>query len=154
MNRRIRQALRDDSADMHRVRMSVRENRLVSTVLSEKDYVLAIESSGRGWVIELQEGIVAFAIGNADNGSVWALFVEPAHEGKGYGRQLHDVMVAWLWEAGFDHLWLTTEPDTRAERFYEAAGWKRVGSAAHGEVRFELTRPNNAIQATCEDARA
>jgi GNAT superfamily N-acetyltransferase len=125
---------------MHRVRMSVQENRLTSVALSEHDYVVAIEETGRGWVVELQGDIVAFAVGNAERGSIWALFVEPGNEGRGYGRQLHDIMVAWLWEHGHQQLWLTTEPGTRAERFYREAGWERVAEAPGGEVRFELKR--------------
>lgn len=137
----LRQARADDAAAMHRVRMSVQENRLVSMQLSERDYVVAIQETGRGWVIELAGNIVAFAIGDAVTGSIWALFVEPGHEGKGFGRQLHDVMIAWLWERGHERLWLTTDPGTRAERFYEAAGWRPVGPGSGGEIRFELARP-------------
>jgi GNAT superfamily N-acetyltransferase len=65
---------------------------------------------------------VAFAIGNATYGNIWALFVDPAHERRGHGRRLHDAMVAWLWSQGLRKLWLTTEPGTRAERFYTEAG--------------------------------
>ncbi len=140
MKELIRQAQRSDAADMHRVRMSVLENRLVSMQLSERDYVVAIERTGRGWVLALEGNIVAFAVGNAVDGSIWALFVEPGHEGKGFGRQLHDRVIAWLWEQGHERLWLTTDSGTRAERFYAAAGWRRVGLSAQGEVRFELTR--------------
>ena len=125
---------------MHRVRMSVRENRLISRRLSERDYIVAIEATGRGWVVEDEGNIVAFAVGDASNGSIWALFVEPGHERKGYGRQLHDIMVAWLWEQGHDRLWLSTEPGTRAEHFYLAAGWHRAGLTDGGEIRFELQR--------------
>jgi GNAT superfamily N-acetyltransferase len=139
---------------MHRVRVSVRENRLTSVALTERDYVIAIEQTGRGWVIELQGEIVAFAVGDSVSGSIWALFVEPGNEGKGYGRTLHDIMVSWLWEQGHHHLWLTTEPGTRAERFYIEAGWKRVGSTATGEVRFELKRPVNEPGSTSEGPRA
>lgn len=137
----IRQAVASDVAGMHRVRMSVLENRLVSRRLSEQDYLVEIETTGRGWVVERDGNIVAFAIGNAANGSIWALFVEPGQEGQGYGRQLHEVMVAWLWEQGHDRLWLTTEAGTRASRFYEAAGWRRAGTSADGELRYELRRP-------------
>lgn len=136
----VRQALAADAAGMHRVRMSVQENRLVSMKLSERDYVVAVETSGRGWVVEVDGNIVAFAIGDATNGSIWALFVEPGQEGKGYGRQLHDIMVAWLWEQGHDRLWLSTDSGTRAERFYSTAGWQRVGVTDGGEIRFELAR--------------
>jgi GNAT superfamily N-acetyltransferase len=123
---------------MHRVRMSVRENRLVSMQLTDADYIEAIESRGRGWVVELDGTIVAFAIGDAVDASIWALFVEPGFEGRGFGRQLHDEMVAWLWQQGHERLWLTTDPGTRAQRFYAAAGWRIVGPGTHGEVRLEL----------------
>jgi GNAT superfamily N-acetyltransferase len=134
----MRQARSADVPAMHRVRMSVLENRLVSRQLSEQDYIVEIEVTGRGWVIESEGNIVAFAVGNAATGGIWALFVEPGHEGKGYGRQLHDTMVAWLHEQGHDQLWLTTEADTRASRFYEKAGWRRVDVTAGGELRYEL----------------
>lgn len=134
----IRQAIASDVGGMHRVRLSVLENRLVSRRLSEQDYIEEIEVTGRGWVIESEGNIVAFAVGNAATGGIWALFVEPGHEGKGYGRQLHDTMVDWLREQGHDRLWLTTGPDTRASRFYEEAGWRRAGVTADGELRYEL----------------
>lgn len=150
MGTTLRVAQPDDIPGMHRVRMSVRENRLVSTSLSEADYVSAIELTGRGWVIEADGAIVAFAVGNASNGSIWALFVEPGQEGRGYGRQLHDVMVRWLWEQGLETLWLTTNPGTRAQRFYESAGWKYVGPGPHGEVRLELMRNDPIISRASE----
>lgn len=136
----LRQAAGSDVVGMHRVRMAVLENRLVSRRLSEQDYLVEIETTGRGWVIELQGNIVAFAVGNAATGGIWALFVEPGQEGKGYGRQLHDSMVDWLWGQGHDQLWLTTGPGTRAARFYEAAGWRQVGETADGELRYELRK--------------
>jgi GNAT superfamily N-acetyltransferase len=141
MNWNIRQARPADAAAMHRVRISVQENRLSSMALSERDYIVAVEETGRGWVVELPVGIVAFAVANTVTGSIWALFVEPGHAGNGHGRRLHDIMVAWLWEQGHQQLWLTTEAGTRAERFYAAAGWTRAGMVPGGEIRFELERP-------------
>ena len=134
----LREAGRSDIPAIQRVRQAVRENRLVSTVITDDDVQRVIEEEGRGWVVEVSGEIVGFAIGNATNGNVWALFVDPEHEGRGHGRQLHDVMVGWLWDRGLSRLWLTTGPGTRAERFYTAAGWQCVGQTSHGEVRFEL----------------
>jgi GNAT superfamily N-acetyltransferase len=57
--------------------------------------------------------------------NIWALFVDPEHERRGYGRMLHDTMTDWLRSRGVERLWLTTEPGTRAQKFYEAAGWHR-----------------------------
>ena len=133
----LRQALAADIPGMHRVRLAVKENRLVSTVISESDYQPAIETNGRGWVVEIDDQVVAFAVGNKTNGNIWALFVDPAHERRGYGRLLHNEMIKWLKGQGVGKLWLTTEPGTRAERFYEKAGWLRVGTTTKGEVRFE-----------------
>ena len=133
----LRQAVASDIPGIQRVRRSVRENRLISTVVSDEDVREAIETTGRGWVIEAQGGVVAFAIGHAGTGNIWALFVHPDHERRGYGRLLHDTMIGWLWSQGLEQLWLTTEPGTRAERFYEAAGWQRVGPTDSGELRFE-----------------
>ena len=133
----LRQAFPHDIEAMHRVRTSVRENRLVSAVVSPADYLEHIETSGRGWVVETEGEIVAFAIGNARDGNIWALFVHPDHERRGHGRRLHDVMVGWLKDQGLKRLWLTTSPNTRAQRFYEAAGWSCVGEQGN-ELRFEL----------------
>ncbi|HUR40763.1 MAG TPA: GNAT family N-acetyltransferase [Verrucomicrobiae bacterium] len=137
----LRQAVAADIPGMHRVRASVRENRLVSTVITEADTLKAIEDMGRGWVVEVGGKVVAFAIGNKTTGNIWALFVDPDHEKRGYGRQLHDTMIEWLWSQGLKALWLSTEPGTRAERFYEAAGWRRSGITDKGEVCFEKTAP-------------
>jgi GNAT superfamily N-acetyltransferase len=136
----LRPARRSDIPAMHRVRMAVRENRIASGVIDEADYIPAIETTGHGWVVEEDGAIVGFAVGNATDGNIWALFVDPRHEARGHGRRLHDVMVDWLWAQGLQRLWLTTEPGTRAERFYSRAGWAPKGPTARGEVRFELSR--------------
>jgi GNAT superfamily N-acetyltransferase len=133
----LRRAVLSDIPDIQRVRRSVRENRLVSTSISDRQVRESIEKTGRGWVIESEGEVVAFAIGNAVNGNIWALFVHPDHERRGYGRLLHDSMVEWLFSQGLERLWLTTERGTRAQRFYEAAGWERVGLTDGGELRYE-----------------
>ena len=136
----LRAATPADISGMHRVRLAVRENRLTSTAITEADYVPAITTTGCGWVIEADGVIVAFAIGNRESGNVWALFVHPDHEARGYGLKLHDAMLSFLWSQGLERLWLTTEPGTRAEAFYASRGWERTGLSKHGEIRFELHR--------------
>jgi GNAT superfamily N-acetyltransferase len=136
----LRQANRADVHDIQRVRHAVRENRLTSRAISDDEVAHAIEVSGRGWVVEVDRAIVGFAIGNAQDGNIWALFIDPEHEGRGHGRRLHDTMVAWLWSRGLRKLWLSTEPGTRAQRFYLRAGWVDCGLLSSGELRFELHR--------------
>jgi GNAT superfamily N-acetyltransferase len=135
----MRQATRADVAGIQRVRGAVRENRLESRVITDDEVIEAIEVNGRGWVVKVDDEIVAFAIGDARDGNIWALFVDPAHERCGHGRRLHDVMIAWLAAKGLRELWLTTTPGTRAEGFYDRAGWRRDGITTSGEVRFVRT---------------
>jgi GNAT superfamily N-acetyltransferase len=136
-----RQATRADIAAIHEVRVSVHENRLTRSVITERDYIDHLEVLGRGWVIEIARRIVAVVIVNARNGSIWGLFVHPEYERRGFGRLLLDTAVHWLSSQGLRRLWLTTAPATRAEGFYEAAGWIHAGTTQHGEIRFELSCP-------------
>jgi GNAT superfamily N-acetyltransferase len=140
----LRQALRSDIPGIFRVRYAVSENRLTSRSISEGEVVEALESTGRGWIVESGGEVVAFAIGNLQAASIWALFVDPKHEGLGYGRCLHDTVVDWLWSCGLERLWLTTEPGTRAQRFYERSGWICCGFVPSGELRFELSKPSQS----------
>jgi len=135
----LREAVASHIPAIQRVRHSVRENRLVSTVIRSEDVKCAIEKTGRGWVVELNGEIVAFAIGNAKSGNIWALFVRPEYEGLGYGRLLHDAVAQWLWSRN-DRLWLTTDPGARAQKFYEAAGWNLIGETKRGELEYEMLR--------------
>jgi len=144
---RLRVAGSADIAAIQRVRHSVRENRLTSGVITDADVQRHLELLGRGWVIEVEGEVVAFAVGDATIGNIWALFVDPRHERRGYGRRLHDTMIEWLWEKGLEHLWLSTERGTRAEGFYRAAGWRDAGLTPHGEQAFVLDRPAQAAAA-------
>ena len=139
----LRQAVRADVPGIQRVRHSVRENVLRSrSSIPDEEVVAFIERFGRGWVVvDDRDEVLAFAFGDARDGNIWALFVDPDHEGRGYGSMLHDEMVDWLWSQGLTRLWLSTDPDTRAERFYRRAGWTDCGLLPSGERRFELDRP-------------
>jgi GNAT superfamily N-acetyltransferase len=137
----LRRAERGDVGAMQRIRGSVKENRLASRAFSEADYLHAIERDGRGWVIEVDGQVLGFGIANSVTGNIWALFVDPDHEGQGHGRRLLDAVVEWLWSQGAGALWLTTQAGTRAQRFYESAGWRLADKAENGEWRYELTRP-------------
>jgi GNAT superfamily N-acetyltransferase len=136
----IRQATRADSAELWRIRHAVTENTLTPGYIDDEDLRREIEDTGRGWVAEEGGQIVGFAIGNARTGNIWALFIDPAHQGQGHGTRLHDTMVAWLWDQGLARLWLTTGSDTRARAFYERRGWQDCGAANRVEHRYELRR--------------
>jgi GNAT superfamily N-acetyltransferase len=107
----LRQAIRSDLPDLFRVRHAVSEDRLPSLTIPDDEVVEPLETTGCGWVVEVDGVVVAFAIGDALTGSIWALFVDPPHRGHGYGRRLHDVVVEWLWSQGYERSWLETEPN-------------------------------------------
>lgn len=65
-----RVAVRSDIPGMNRVRPAVRENRLTSSAITEKDYVPAIEETGRGWVAEENGVVLGFAVGNKTTGNI------------------------------------------------------------------------------------
>ncbi|HWO36094.1 MAG TPA: GNAT family N-acetyltransferase [Candidatus Acidoferrum sp.] len=143
----LRQAMRDDLTELLRVRYAVSENR-PSRIIPDSQVIEALEVTGRGWVIELDGVIAAFAIGNAVTGSIFALFVDPSHQGHGFGRRLHDTVVEWLWSRGLDRIWLNTQPGTQAQLFYERLGWLCRGTAESGQLRLELLKSNPTSSST------
>ena len=134
----IRKALESDVPDIQRIRNAVHENKLTSKEISAEDILNAMLVTGRGWVAEKDQSVVGFAIGNTQTGNIWALFVDPAYEKKGIGRSLFKTMVRWLSKQDLEKLYLSTDPNTRAEKFYTAAGWTKGKKLSNGEVRFEL----------------
>ncbi|MCW3074786.1 MAG: family acetyltransferase [Flaviaesturariibacter sp.] len=133
------------SADIPRmqvVRHLVKENILSDPALVTDaqvgDY---ITQRGKGWVCEVNSVIVGFAIADLQGHSIWALFLQPEFEGQGIGRKLHQLMLDWYFTQSTQTLWLTTSPNTRAERFYRKAGWKDCGYQKR-EIRFEMTHSN------------
>ena len=135
----LRQASREDLPAIWRVRYAVAENTLAPGRIEDDEVIAQLETTGRGWVVEEDGEIVAFAIGDADGANVWALFVAPSHEGRGYGSRLHDTMVEWLWTNGLNTLWLSTGADTKARGFYERRGWRCKSRNERNQVRLELT---------------
>ena len=138
---RVRTATPADIDQMHRIRMRVRENALSDPgAIQHHDYVTMLHERGQGWVAQVQDQIVGFAVADLSLSAVWALFVDPAFEGQGVGRHLHDTMMAWFFDRGAAVVHLSTTPATRAERVYLKAGWKSVGRNPDGEVRYELRK--------------
>jgi GNAT superfamily N-acetyltransferase len=134
----LRAATPADIPAIQRVRGSVLENQLTSRTIADDEVLHAITVRGRGWVVEVDGTVVAFAIGFADSGQVWALFVDPAHAGQGHGSRLHDVMVDWLRAMGCPGIWLTTGVTTRARGFYRRRGWREIAIDEDGEVKMQM----------------
>jgi GNAT superfamily N-acetyltransferase len=137
----FRRATPADIPAMSAIRLAVRENVLSDprkvTLAMYEDY---LDRLGRGWVAELDGEVVGFAYGARADASIWALFVRPEHEGKGIGKELLALAVAWLFEIGAGRVVLSTDPGTRADRFYAAQGWARGAMKGEHEVVYTLER--------------
>ena len=137
----LRQAVAADIPGIWEVRYSVTENTLTPGRISDQELLEAIEDTGRGWVIEDQGRIQAFAIGNAATGNIWALFVKPQAQGCGFGSMLHNEMLDWFRTQRPEILWLSTGTNTKARKFYAKNGWQLVGAYGAEEVKFERKNP-------------
>jgi GNAT superfamily N-acetyltransferase len=135
----FREAVLSDIPEMHRVRMSVKENVLSHpSVVKESDYFDYISVKGKAWVCQTGGKLVGFSIVDLEDTNVWALFVHPDFEGRGIGKQLHDRLLDWYFLQTDKPLQLSTGQGTRAEQFYRLKGWKEIGKKQNGEVVFQM----------------
>jgi len=135
----FRRAETNDIPQIQKVRHEVNENILSdSGLVTDADCAEYIEKRGRGWVCEVQNEIVGFAIADLMEHNIWALFVLPDFEHQGIGKKLHAMMLEWYFRMTKEKVWLGTAPNTRAELFYRNAGWKENGLHGKGEIKFEM----------------
>jgi GNAT superfamily N-acetyltransferase len=136
----VREAKVSDIKQIQIVRNSVRENTLSNpNLVTDRDCEEFITVRGKGWVCEIDNKIVGFAIADLKENNIWALFIDPLFEKRGIGQKLHNTMLDWYFNQTNKTVWLGTAFDTRAEQFYRKAGWKEVGMHGTKEIKFEMT---------------
>jgi GNAT superfamily N-acetyltransferase len=138
----FRRAASEDIDAIFVVRFAVRENVLsnparVTREMCE-DY---LDKLGRGWVCEIDGRIVGFSYASKVDHSIWALFVLPGFEERGIGKELLKLAIDWLFEIGAARVVLSTEANTRADRFYLSQGWQRGEMKDDVEVKFLKEKP-------------
>lgn len=134
---RLRRGTAGDLPRIREIRAAVRENRLADPgSVTEADLRHTLDR-GLFHVAEEAGHVLGFSAAEPDDGTIWALFVDPDCEGRGIGRALLAAAVADLAAAGHGAARLTTDPGTRAAAFYAAAGWTCTGPAGKGEIGFE-----------------
>jgi GNAT superfamily N-acetyltransferase len=141
MTGRVREATEADIPAIMELRLSVRENRLFDPSQVTPEDCRRYVTRGHMWVWDAGGEILGFSASTCETGWIWALFVRPGHEGRGIGQALFAVACGALVQAGFRTLTLSTDPDTRAARFYRAAGWREAGRTPEGELIFEFSGP-------------
>jgi GNAT superfamily N-acetyltransferase len=130
-----------DIGAMSVIRLAVTENRLRDpSRITRAMYVDYLERLGQSWVCEADGVIAGFACADKSDASVWALFVDPAHEGLGIGKRLLALVTDYLFALGHPRIALSTSAHTRADRFYAAQGWERGAPTNDVEVPYTLHR--------------
>ena len=129
--------------------------RLQANVLNDPAKVTEDElelfiAADRLWVAVVDGAIAGFSAADAARQTIWALFVDPAHEGQGLGRRLLTLAVGTLRNAGCPGVTLKAAPDTPAEALYRAAGYEEVSRSGEAVVfafSFEAPPPVSAVRA-------
>jgi len=88
------------------------------------------------WLWEENDRVQGFSAGDPRDGTIFALFIDPAYEGRGIARKLLPLACETLKAAGYRTATLTTEASTRAEKFYRLNGWTEVGRQNDGQIIF------------------
>ena len=141
----IRAARAVDLPAMTHVRISVIENHMSVAQMAERGItparVLADMAAGDlgAWVVEEDGEIVAFAMADRRDASIFALFTLPGKVGRGYGSALLARAEAWLVEMGLSDAWLTTTTGSRAADFYALKGWRATEEGDPGDTFFRKT---------------
>ena len=143
----IRTAEPADVEMLFEIRTSVIENyqsreELAALGVTPESIAGMLSGSCRAWIAEVGGKDAAFAMADADQGTVFAMFVRPAFEGCGLGRLLMDEAERWLFDRGWDEIWLLTgsEPNLRAVGFYLHRGWMAVGEEPDGQTKYVKRR--------------
>ena len=140
----IRAAETGDVGGIFHVRTSVNENVLSRAELAERgitqtSIATMIESDPCAWVAAEGDTIVGFSMIDVKEGSLFAAFVLPSHEGLGVGRRLVEAAEEQLFSY-HKVVWMETGKATRAAGFYRRLGWGHDREVGDGDIRLEKWR--------------
>jgi GNAT superfamily N-acetyltransferase len=141
----IREATAADVEMLFDIRCSVTENHMSRKQLARANISSAsLERMITGGdyvtpVVEAGGQAVAFAMAQVSRGYLFALFVRPGHEKKGFGKTALQAAEAGLRERGVRFAWLSTGQDEslRAHGFYRHLGWTQTGFMSDGQAKYE-----------------
>jgi GNAT superfamily N-acetyltransferase len=144
----LRNATESDIPRITEIRALVRENRLRDpSKVTPEDILWFINNPGIfAW--EENDSIAGFSAADPCDGSIFALFMDHAFEGRGIAPALFRRACQVLMDNRCERQSLTTWPGTRAAQFYRKAGWVEVG-VSEGQLRLRsacFRHSKNVIQ--------
>lgn len=134
----LRTATRADLPRIHAIRHGTSKSQLTDPTLVTDAEVAWYMGEAIFLVSEDDEDVQGFVCANHQTGYVWTLFVMEAARGRGHGTALLDTTLARLGRIGHGQAFLTTNANTRAVGFYQAKGWRRMGTDLRGEAVFVI----------------
>jgi GNAT superfamily N-acetyltransferase len=148
----IRVATEADIEVLFDIRTSVLENHqsredLARIGVTPESVAQMLNSSSHAWIASQAGKNAAFSMADASEGTVFAMFVRPAFEGRGLGRLLMNQAEEWLFAQGCAEIWLLTDANrkVRANGFYRHLGWRDDGIQDDGQVKFTKKRPTDRV---------
>ena len=127
----LRQITEADIDALFDVRVATRENaltmeQLTSLGITHASVARMLATTHQGWLCQVHQKVVGFAMGNRKTGEMWVLADLPEYENQGIGKALIQHIENWLWTEDYQTIWLTTDIDTslRAYGFYLHQGWE------------------------------
>lgn len=144
----LRVAGRHDVETLFDIRTSVRQNHqsveeLARIGVTPASVAHMLATDCRAWICEADGKALGFAMANATEQMLFALFVRPEAEGRGIGKALIEAAEGWLFSKGGMPIHLATgsEPDLRAHGFYRAAGWVPFSTLEDGQILYVKRKP-------------
>ena len=74
-------------------------------MVPDSDVADYITRRGKGWICEIENRLVGFAIADLQDNNIWALFIDPAFERQGIVKLLHDKMLNWYFDQNKLSVW-------------------------------------------------
>lgn len=156
-----REIAENDIPELFAIRTRTRENTLSIEELARcgitpESIATALLTDVKGWLCEIDNKIVGFAMGNKTTGEMLVIALLPDYEGLGIGKQLLTLVENWLFTQGHKELWLTTSPDPkiRSNGFYKKLGWIATGiMEGNDEVfkKYKILHDDLVIRHTTEN---
>lgn len=143
-SRKIRPAKPVDVPALFHIRTFVRENhlsreQLAGLGISETSIAEMISSAPCAWVAISGNEAVGFSMIDIAEGSLFAAFVLPSHEGMGFGAELVRAAENQLFRQHCE-IWLETAENSRAAGFYRHLGWDNEVTVEDDQIRLTKAR--------------
>ena len=99
-----------------------------------------LDGSIKGWVCEISNKPVGFAMGDSATGEILGIAIYPENEKQGIGKKLMTQLQNWLWTFDHKELWLWSNPSNkvRAHGFYRKLGWQPTGETKGNDEMLKL----------------